>query len=187
MMASQTMPTQMPWAWHPAKEAIVSTDNDEIMLEANERILTALEAHSGPIVRELAQSKEATYGKLTDHDARNRFAALSLLHLIWGITQEIVDTCEDLASCDPGAKVRGAAVLCLSKYYRNTNNVRIKKLLASITIDAKEAADVREVAYSGLFSLAEPDPLEWPNLGLGFNFPTDVDWAFVNRCLNLRE
>jgi hypothetical protein len=147
------------------------------------QMMKMLEDYSGPIVRELAQSRAIAYQNISHSDARIRFAALSLIRTNWGVTQEIADTCEERAISDTDGKVRGAAVLCLSDYYQKTSHPRIVKLLATIVADEKEEFDVRDVAYSGLFFLLEPDPLKWP-LGHRFSFPKDIDWVFVDNCLH---
>jgi hypothetical protein len=160
----------------------MNTDDEEIMKTVREKFMTMLEEQSGPIVRELARSKAATDQNFHHPDAKTRFAALSVADMIWGVTQEIADMCEELAVMDSDAKVRGAAVMCLKGYYRKTNLPRIVKLLATIVLNEKESVDVRDLAYSGLFFLREPDPLKWP-LHHVFKFPDDVDWAFVGECL----
>jgi hypothetical protein len=102
--------------------------------------------------------------------------------MYWEVTQQIADMCEDLAARDPDAKVRGAAITCLSLYYRKTNQPRILRLLAGIAIAETEALDVREVAYVGLFYLREPDVLKW-RVPPRFKFPNDIDWPFLRGCL----
>jgi hypothetical protein len=151
--------------------------------DVDAKVTGMLVEYAGPIVRDFLHSKEATYRNLNERDPKIRFAALSVIDIKWGVTEQIVHLCEELARNDSDAKVRGVAVICLSGYYRKTGHPRIIKLLATISSSESESLEVRKAAYSGLFSLLEPDPLKWP-LAPDFRFPNDVDWAFLNACLD---
>jgi len=163
------------------------TDDERLLNSVDDGILRMLEDEAGPVVQRLAQSKAATYEAIQDGEATTRFAALSLAQLKWGVTQDIAERCERLASADPDARVRGAAVVCLNRHYAKTKNPQITRLLAKIVGDNAESQDVREVAYSGLFAVRDRDVLQWPELGSGFRFPKDVDWVFVSACLGSAE
>src|SRR5262249_55573262 len=140
-----------------------------------------LEEYSGPIVREFAQNRAMTYQSVCHRDAKLRFAALSLVNMKWGVTQDIANLSEELALNDPDARVRGSAILCLSGFYVKTQSPRVIRLFATIVRNEKEELDVREVAYSALWRMREHDPLKWQSPI--FKFPDDVDWEFVDSCL----
>jgi hypothetical protein len=164
----------------------MNTDDEGMMSDIHQKTMRMLEEYSGPIVRLLAQSRDAMLRYINDRDPRIRFAALSLANMKWGVTLEIADLCEELTVHDVDEKVRGAAVLCLNEYYRKTGFPRIVRLLATIVLNEKEAPDVREVAYNGVVSLQEADPLKWP-IGSAFRFPDDIDWALLHRSLQLPD
>jgi hypothetical protein len=161
-------------------------DDEQVVIRADEKIIEMLEEYSGPIVRDLYRSEATTHESITHSDPTVRFAAITVMHMKWGVSQRIADVCETLAVDDPDAKVRGAAVTCVGTYYRKTDHARIIKMLATIVVDEAEELGVREAAYNALFSLREPDPLKWPLLP-GFTFPNDINWKFVNACLESQD
>lgn len=156
---------------------------DDYMQDIDDQIISNVKTRFGPIAAELAQDKAAAYRHVNDPNPKARAAALALINLKWGITPEVADLCERLAVEDSDIEVRSAAVLCLNQYYRAKSNRKVIKLLATIVANEREMSNVRELAYCGVISLQEPDPLKWPRLGLGFTFPNDVDWSIVSRYL----
>jgi hypothetical protein len=148
----------------------------------DEKIIKMLEEYAGPFVRELALSRITTYQHLNNQDPKIRFAALALIHMNWGVTQQIADLCEKTARNDSDAKIRGLAITCLWSHYKEKSDSRIGKMLATIVCDEREDPDVREVAYRGLFYLREIVPAQLPS-PLGFKFPDDIDWGFVYTFL----
>jgi hypothetical protein len=154
--------------------------HDESSDEIHERMIESLEKYAGKlVVRKIAQSESIAYDHLKHARPKYRFAALLLIDIKWGLTQEIADICEDMALSDPDAYVRGLAASNLATYYMKTGNMRIGNLLAQIVYNEKEDATVRESAYRNLFWLPEELPSKRPAV-FGFRFPADVDWAFVD-------
>jgi hypothetical protein len=146
------------------------------------KILKKLEEYSGPCVTEFSRDKESAYREVRSEDPRVRYGALALVHMKWGMSQDVVDFCEQAATGDPDAKVRGLAVTSLWSYYATRNEPRIKKILADIVHNECEDSDVREVAYRGLFFLADIEPSKMPPLSV-LKFPGDIDWEFVKSFL----
>jgi hypothetical protein len=148
--------------------------------EIHEVMIDSLERYAGKlVVRKIAQSEAIAFEHLKHPRPKYRYAALSLIYIKWGFTQEIADMCEDMALLDPDAYVRGLAASKLATYYMKTGNMRIGNLLAQIVYNEKEESTVRESAYRDLFWLPEELPSKRPAV-FGFRFPADVDWAFVD-------
>lgn len=142
-----------------------------------------LENYAGKLVVEkVGRSHGASLEHLFHPKPKYRFAALQLLYLKWGLTQDVVDECEIMARSDTDANVRGLASQNLGSYYLGSGNRRISELLARIVCNKEEVADVRRSAYWSLFSLQENYDWERPSFPR-FKFPDDVDWAFVDYCL----
>jgi hypothetical protein len=148
-------------------------------------IVEGLERYAGVlVVRKLEQNEATAFQHLFHPKRKYRFVALSLLELKWGLTQEIVDVCEDMALFDSDAEVRALAVMNLSRYYAASDNIRIGYFLASLVHERNEDNRVCEAAYWGLLSLSETPKIQRPWI-LDFRFPRDVNWSFVNSFLDV--
>jgi len=157
------------------------------MHRMDEAIIKGLERYAGVlVVRKLEQDEATAFQHLFHPKRKYRFVALSLLELKWGLTQEIVDVCEDMALFDSDAEVRALAVMHLSRYYAASDNIRIGYLLASLVYERNEDKRVREAAYWGLLSLSATPKIkiQRPCI-LDFRFPRDVNWRFVNSYLEV--
>jgi len=140
------------------------------------------------VVQRLVQEEHITIQHFNHPKPKYRVAALILLDIGWGLTQEVADRCEELAHSDPDANVRGVAVGMLARYYMMSGNLRIADMLARFVCDEKEDPGVRKAAYWSLFTLEETPTsvLERPSI-LAFQFPTDVNWVYVDSFLRLRS
>ena len=112
---------------------------------------------------------------------RRRFAALGVFGIVWELTEDIANRCEQMATGDPDSGVRVMAVTCLWSYYKRKNNLRIGTLLAGIVTNENETPEVREAAYHGLFYLRSvlPKKLPPPHVVV----PQGIDWRFVRTFL----
>lgn len=162
-------------------------------MEQATKLMAEFDAKISCLVQDLVGAEVARVVKADpDHyvdspDAKVRFAALAEIAANGVISETLAERCEAFAIQDSDAYVRGAAITCLCKYYRATNNRRIGQLFATIVHNEKERDDVRWVAYGGLGHLG--DQLDWTHSPVvpGFSFPAHIDWNWVNKFLKGKE
>lgn len=131
----------------------------------------------------MLESRQATEAYLNHPDPSRRLAALDVLKYHWGPDEHFAAECERLSFGDPDPKVRTTALMRLGRFYEQTNDPRVGKLLGAAVRDESMFHDCRLWAYYGLFQVRGVSPENRPALQIGtgeFRFPQDVDWAFVD-------
>ena len=74
----------------------------------------------------------------------------------------------------------------LTESARGSSDETVLSSFAEIVRNEGASRLVREIAYQGMFEIAEPPVEEWPmyiEATRGFSFPDDVDWEFVRFWL----
>lgn len=165
--------------WHDylAKLETFQSESRTELQNIHAQGINQLKERVGPLVELMLQGQEETVSFLEHANVEARFAALCLLANHWPRNERAAHKVEALLK-DRDEKVRGAAILCLDTYYKNSRDPRIAKLLSEIARNQSEAQEVRRAAYFGLIHIVK-EWLEWPSI-VSFRFPEDVDWECVN-------
>jgi hypothetical protein len=147
--------------------------------DANERMWRAL---AGEHYDDIMKCPESTMKYLHNESWKLRFAAISVLRMVWKSYDELAAVCEKIAFEDADAQVRATAIFTLGCCFKNKNDSRVGRLLAQVVHDESLSDSFRESAYSGLFWLRGVPAWELPIRGK-FSFPDDIDWVFVGSFL----
>lgn len=110
--------------------------------------------YAGDKAEAMLQSLESAERFIDDEDPRIRVTALDIILRHWGVSKTLVERCKAIVLEDSDAEVRQVALLCIGRYYDNTDESSVLMLLAKIVGDETAAADVREVAYEQLCRIA---------------------------------
>src|SRR5262249_16954836 len=113
--------------------------------------LGQLEMLAGPGVQSLLQSQEVTEDHLDDPDPKMRIAALVLMTVHSGPTEQFKRKCEAMAFQDPDRSVRSAAIGSLGTCFSSTGDRRVERLLAGVVCKETEDYRIRRSAYMSLF------------------------------------
>ncbi len=140
---------------------------------------------AGSLTPALFESIEKA-AELLQHDSPNlRKAAIHVLAYYWSIRPNgpIAETIRSMARSDVDVNVKREALSGGACIYAGTDDVELGELLARKVLDEVSGIDSREEAYHGLRRLQHRwQPLK---LSLSFSFPSDVDWAYVRRFLDI--
>jgi hypothetical protein len=121
---------------------------------------------------------------LRSDSATLRSAALQVLGMYWQ-RDEYRQTTIDMVQHDQDEQVRNLAASIVGTYYRNTNDLDILHLLATVVADTNEDYIVRRTAYAAMRSIVAYDPQEFMRIRMRLrtqsDLENDVDWAFVNQ------
>jgi hypothetical protein len=143
------------------------------------------EKMAGPFLGDMLTSRSATEKYLQHENAKVRLAALFICKNHWGITGPseagpLIRTLENIARQDSDAEVRGIAMLYLGgDLFKGTNDRSAGQLLSAAVRDVSASMEERKSAYFALFSLRGLPVKLWPS-PTDFDFPGEVDWAFVD-------
>jgi hypothetical protein len=159
----------------------------QLSAEIEEDLLARWSKLAGPRMPELLANRAATMAHLRDADAKLRQVALSVVAHIWGADDLYVQTCHDLLVADPDLDVRIVAAGSLATCFLGTNDGAAVRTLAHIVKNISEPLLLRDIAYQALFEIRGLPVESWPVLdgkSAGQRFEDDVDWSFVESCLN---
>lgn len=150
--------------------------------------LGQLELLAGPGVQSLLRSRAATEASLDDPDPKLRWAAVILMTHHWGLTEEFLSKCEEMAFNDSDQQVRSGAISWLGALFNGTGNRRIGKLLASIVCNNSERYTTRVSAYRSLLRVngASGETVFRESL-VNLRIPEDINWELVESCQKTTE
>lgn len=134
---------------------------------------------------------QGSAGKYLAHPNRNlRIAALEVIAKAANMAAWDAIKVRELASVDPDLGVRIAAVGTYGAIYDGTSDPSVESFLASIVLDESAPVYVREIAYHGLYRVHGVPVADRPDTKAAirrpsrpFQFPEDMDVAFVEHCL----
>src|SRR6266542_2598594 len=138
----------------------------------------------GPLVDDMLRNRSLAESHLGNPDHNIRYVALALLAIEWKPTKRTADFSEQLAIQDPDERMRKAALQALIEFYAGTDSDRIGSVLVKILRTDSESAELRFLAYQGLYQVRGMPIETWPVLTTApsrFRVPEDVDWAFIDR------
>jgi hypothetical protein len=152
---------------------------DELKVKLRQQQADIYVRYAGTNLDVMLASRERAEQFMSHEDPRIRFVALDLILSLWGLTEAVVAKCKPLALEDCDAEVRQVALLCIGKYYHDTRETNVCKLLAKISADEATNMDVREVAYDQLCRVTGI-PCH-PRKFIGVTFPENIDWALLGK------
>jgi hypothetical protein len=145
---------------------------------------------AGSALEAMIESRQGAEQYLSHSDPRLRFTALSVIRDVWGQTVEFESQCIQMALHDPDSQVQGVAVTSLSAMPAATNNLAVRRVLATIVRDTSRGVDVRLLAYNSLYTLSgvplDCTPL-WRHGKHAFRFPEDINWKLIDDIANSNE
>jgi hypothetical protein len=137
----------------------------------------------GPQFNEMLRDRMLAERYMQAADTNLRYVAVAMMSCDWKPTQQAAAIAKTLAVQDSDPRVRKAAVAVVMIYYAGTKNNKVTKLLADIVSDDRQPAEIRQVAYQGLFQVRGLPMGMWPIVTTApneFQIPHDIDWTFVN-------
>jgi hypothetical protein len=145
-------------------------------------------AHFGPTTQRLIDSLQETIQLLECGDVQCRTQALAVLKECWGktgIARVRESLLWSLTTLEQPQTIQSLAIYCLRQFHSCTASQIALASLASIVLDSQRTALVRGIAYEGLLEVRGDDVLQWPSfVNDDWVFPDNVDWVFVQSCLN---
>lgn len=138
------------------------------------------------VLDRLGNDPSAAMQYLDSDDPRIQLAALDFLSKTRRIG-EAMQKCKELVQASRPVEVRLAALAQLARWYQNTCDQHVSRVIADIVADHASHIYVRDIAYQSLFQINGYPVETWPELRRAlnqFSFPEDIDWNLVSR---LRE
>lgn len=124
---------------------------------------------------------------LTNPEPEIRKTALKVLTSYWYL-DDYWETARDFLEHDPDADCRAEGAFALGVLRRDTGDRKILAVLAKVVKDENEGESVRITAYQAMRSIVQFDIEEHKRwMREGFTFEKDVNWAFVDACLEQGE
>jgi hypothetical protein len=160
--------------WQSMKQEIRELEN-----RLSDQQADLYQRYAGSNLKIMLRERKSAEQFLNHEDPRLRFVSLAIILNHWGVTEAVVDHCILLAPRDCDVDVRQVALLCIGRYYQDTQQPSICGLLAKIAADEGTNADVREVAYDQLCRVAG---IPWHRRKfIGVTFPENIDWALLKK------
>lgn len=120
---------------------------------------------------------------LTNPEPEIRKTALKVLTSYWYL-DDYWETARDFLEHDPDADCRAEGAFALEELKRDSGDRKTLVLLANVVKNEQEDEYIRTRAYQAMRSIAHfniEEHRRW--MGEGFTFEKDVNWAFVDACL----
>jgi hypothetical protein len=142
------------------------------------------ETWAGAILPEMLVSKDASVCYLHHDNPCLRKVAIALLLDHWCCVPEFASTLRQLAVEDADPTVQEMALIVMGSSSSGLRSPSLARFFSRIVLDERMASNVRLCAYNLLFQIEGLPSSSWPTIRAlrgQFVFPSDVDWAFVNR------
>lgn len=155
-----------------------------------------IERHAGVDAPAIQSGLEAAIHYLNHPDSDRRLAALRAIVRLRGDDVHVSARLIDMLHRDPDRDVRRCAIVAYTDMMKGTCDQEGLRRLAEIVLNDDEALRMRFIAYDALFRVVGADSKKRPlriatrealdalrDSSLSCDWPVDVDWNFVHRCL----